>query len=156
MLGALAAIDLGGDGRSGDFSQIVTVVPASDAKGLEFDAAIVVEPGAIVSSSAQGRRLLYIAMTRPTQQLGILHCDPLPAGLDHLNVRTEAPVAEPVHTQAPVAEPAPDPGEPLASEDVAELVRLFTRLSSEDRELLAALARRLGDTTEKQDGHDHG
>jgi DNA helicase IV len=59
----------------------VTVVEATAAKGLEFDAVVVVEPGAIANAgdSARGLRLLYVAMTRALQHLSLVHAEPLPA-----------------------------------------------------------------------------
>jgi DNA helicase IV len=56
----------------------VTVVEALAAKGLEFDAVVVVEPASIAGSDARGLRLLYVAMTRPIQHLSIVHAEPLP------------------------------------------------------------------------------
>ena len=65
----------------------VTVVPISVAKGLEIDAVVVVEPARIVSSEMQGMRALYVALTRPTQRLTIVHSQPLPTALE-VGVRT--------------------------------------------------------------------
>ncbi len=62
--------------------QQVTVVPVSLVKGLEVDAVVVVEPGSIVSEEAQGLRSLYVALTRATKRLSIVHHLPLPAALD--------------------------------------------------------------------------
>ncbi|MBA3288574.1 MAG: hypothetical protein H0U21_11205 [Acidimicrobiia bacterium] len=59
----------------------VTVVPVSVVKGLELDGVIVVEPARIVADELQGLRALYVAMTRPTQRLTIVHTDPLPRSL---------------------------------------------------------------------------
>ncbi len=59
----------------------VTVVPVSLAKGLEVDAAVVVEPARIVASEQQGLRALYVAITRPTQRLVVVHAEPLPGAL---------------------------------------------------------------------------
>ena len=56
----------------------ITVVDATGAKGLEFDAVVVVEPAAIAGSDARGLRLLYVAMTRPIQHLTMVHSEPLP------------------------------------------------------------------------------
>jgi DNA helicase IV len=56
----------------------VTIVPAAAAKGLEFDAVVVVEPSAFAGSGQRGLRLLYVAMTRPIQHLSIVHALPLP------------------------------------------------------------------------------
>lgn len=60
----------------------VTVVPISVAKGLEIDGVVVVEPARIVRSELQGLRALYVALTRPTQRLTIVHGEPLPPPLD--------------------------------------------------------------------------
>jgi DNA helicase IV len=62
-------------------SKPVTIVPAPAAKGLEFDAVVVIEPAAIAGSDRRGLRLLYVAMTRPIQHLTIVHSAPLPAAL---------------------------------------------------------------------------
>ena len=59
----------------------ITIVPAPMAKGLEFDAVVVVEPAAIAGGDSRGLRLLYVAMTRPIQHLSVLHAEPLPAPL---------------------------------------------------------------------------
>lgn len=59
----------------------VTIVPVSLAKGLEIDCVVVVEPAEIVASERQGMRALYVALTRPTQRLVIVHGEPLPAAL---------------------------------------------------------------------------
>lgn len=52
----------------------LVVVNALDAKGLEYDAAIVVDPAAIENESPAGTRTLYVALTRATQRLYI--CEP--------------------------------------------------------------------------------
>jgi DNA helicase IV len=59
----------------------VSVVPVSYVKGLELDGVVVVEPGRIVSESAQGMRSLYVALTRATRLLSIVHHEPLPEAL---------------------------------------------------------------------------
>ena len=59
----------------------VTIVPAPAAKGLEFDAVVVLEPAAIAGPDRRGLRLLYVAMTRPIQHLSVVHSAPLPAAL---------------------------------------------------------------------------
>jgi len=50
-------------------------------KGLELDAAVVVEPAAIVDEEAQGMRALYVALTRATKRLAVVHAEPLPEAL---------------------------------------------------------------------------
>ncbi len=63
-------------------SKRITVLPAATAKGLEFDAIVVVEPAAIAGDDARGLRLLYVALTRPIQHLTVVHARPLPAALE--------------------------------------------------------------------------
>jgi DNA helicase IV len=58
-----------------------TVLAPPDAKGLEFDAVVVAEPAAIARGTAQGLRLLYVALTRAVQELIVVHAGPLPAAL---------------------------------------------------------------------------
>ncbi len=55
----------------------VVVLDAVSAKGLEFDVVVLLEP-AEVGSGGPGD--LYVAMTRPTRRLHVLHARPLPAG----------------------------------------------------------------------------
>ncbi|MGI5211493.1 HelD family protein [Plantactinospora sp. CA-290183] len=59
----------------------VTVVPATLAKGLEYDHVIVVEPAAIVAAEPRGLHRLYVVLTRAVSRLGVLHTEPLPAPL---------------------------------------------------------------------------
>jgi DNA helicase IV len=63
--------------RSG-LTAAITVVPVSVVKGLELDGVVVVEPAAIVASERQGLRALYVALTRSTRRLTIVHAQPLP------------------------------------------------------------------------------
>jgi DNA helicase IV len=56
----------------------VVVVPAALAKGLEFDAVIVVEPAEIAAPEPHGARLLFVALTRAVQHLALAHAEPLP------------------------------------------------------------------------------
>ena len=58
----------------------VPLLTARDAKGLEFDHVIVVEP-ALVAAREQGLRELYVALTRPTKTLVVVHARPLPQPL---------------------------------------------------------------------------
>ncbi|KUI18035.1 helicase [Mycobacterium lehmannii] len=53
----------------------------SEIKGLEFDAVLVVEPGRILADGPRGAADLYVALTRATQRLGVLHTEPLPPTL---------------------------------------------------------------------------
>jgi DNA helicase IV len=63
-------------------------VPAPAAKGLEFDAVVVVEPAAIAADGLRGLRLLYVALARPIQHLSIVHADPLPPALAAAGLRS--------------------------------------------------------------------
>jgi len=56
-------------------------VPASETKGLEFDAVLVVDPERILADGPRGAAELYVALTRATQRLGVLHQGPLPKAL---------------------------------------------------------------------------
>jgi DNA helicase IV len=51
------------------------------AKGLEFDHVVVVEPAAIAEVGETGLRELYVALTRPTKTLVVVHARPLPEAL---------------------------------------------------------------------------
>ncbi|TDV47767.1 RNA polymerase recycling motor ATPase HelR [Actinophytocola oryzae] len=59
-------------------------VAASETKGLEFDAVLVVAPDRILADGPRGAAELYVALTRATQRLGVLHEGPLPAALSGL------------------------------------------------------------------------
>jgi DNA helicase IV len=62
-------------------SELITLVPVSLAKGLEFDQVIVCEPAQIADAEARGLNRLYVALTRAVSRLTVLHAEPLPAGL---------------------------------------------------------------------------
>jgi DNA helicase IV len=59
----------------------VAVVTVAQAKGLEFDGVVLVEPAEVLADSARGVNDLYVAMSRPTQRLRVVHALDLPAGL---------------------------------------------------------------------------
>ena len=62
-------------------SGVPGAVLASETKGLEFDAVLVVEPEGILADGPRGAAELYVALTRATQRLGVLHTGPLPQAL---------------------------------------------------------------------------
>jgi DNA helicase IV len=62
-------------GAEPDLTHDVVLLDPRQAKGLEFDSVLVVEPGRYGTSD------LYVALTRATQRLGVLHCEPLPKPL---------------------------------------------------------------------------
>ncbi|WP_215049048.1 HelD family protein [Streptomyces sp. McG7] len=59
-------------GAEPDLTHQVVLLDPRQAKGLEFDSVLVVEPGRYGTSD------LYVALTRATQRLGVLHTEPLP------------------------------------------------------------------------------
>ncbi|MDQ1479646.1 MAG: hypothetical protein QOI44_507 [Actinomycetota bacterium] len=59
----------------------VAVLEPAEAKGLEFDHVVVVEPGQLVTADRAGLRLLYVSITRTTKTLTVVHAEPLPEGL---------------------------------------------------------------------------
>ena len=67
-----------------DLVSPVVVLPVGRAKGLEFDAVIVVEPAEILAESPRGANDLYVALTRATQRLAVVHAQPLPPMLHRL------------------------------------------------------------------------
>ncbi len=68
----------------GDVQHQVDVVPASVAKGLEFDRVVVLEPSAIAAAEPDertGLRRLYVILTRAVSELTVLHAQDLPEQL---------------------------------------------------------------------------
>src|SRR5204863_5442762 len=74
---ASSRVEYGHASRHGLSSQL-TVVPVGLVKGLELDASVVVEPQAILDQEAQGARALYVALTRATKRVAIVHSGQLP------------------------------------------------------------------------------
>jgi len=71
-------------GRASLDTPAVVLTPRT-TKGLEFDTVVVVEPAAIVAERDRGRHDLYVALSRATQRLIVVHTDPLPAGMERLS-----------------------------------------------------------------------
>ncbi|MGK5739232.1 HelD family protein [Micromonospora sp. URMC 103] len=59
-------------GEHPELESRVVVLTVAQAKGLEFDSVLVVDPDRIVAESPRGRSDLYVALTRATQRLGVL------------------------------------------------------------------------------------
>ncbi|MFC6020017.1 HelD family protein [Plantactinospora solaniradicis] len=59
----------------------VTALPATLAKGLEYDHVIVVEPAEIVEAEPRGPHRLYVVLTRAVSRLDVLHHRALPPAL---------------------------------------------------------------------------
>jgi len=84
VLRELAAVGIAAEMVDADADPRVSVVPAAEAKGLEFDSVVLVEPAAIVageSTRAAGLRRLYVVLTRAVSRLVVLHDEPLPPEL---------------------------------------------------------------------------
>ncbi|UYQ62973.1 HelD family protein [Streptomyces peucetius] len=70
-----------GPGPGGDDGGRVAVVPATLAKGLEYDHVVVTEPAAIAEAETRGLHRLYVVLTRAVSRLDVLHSRPLPPEL---------------------------------------------------------------------------
>jgi DNA helicase IV len=59
----------------------IAVLTPIEAKGLEFDHVVVVEPARLVDADPAGMRLLYVTLTRATRRLVVVYSEPLPEPL---------------------------------------------------------------------------
>ena len=64
-----------------DLDSSIAVLTPTQAKGLEFDSVVVVDPGGIAAASSRGRSDLYVALTRTTNRLGLVVTGDLPIEL---------------------------------------------------------------------------
>lgn len=118
------------DGDSGLKANLnsINVVSPETAKGLEFDAVVVVEPEEIVASDPHGLRLLYIALTRTTSHLSVVHSGrampiPEPSRWGDPIAEAATPVTEIAPSGVTLTAPGPQsPGSeaPTASQDFAD------------------------------------
>jgi DNA helicase IV len=68
----------------GDVEHQIDVIPATVAKGLEFDRVVVVEPATIAADEPDertGLRRLYVVLTRAVSELTVVHSADLPTQL---------------------------------------------------------------------------
>tara|TARA_B100001146_G_scaffold215042_1_gene216950 strand:- start:4268 stop:6373 length:2106 start_codon:yes stop_codon:yes gene_type:complete len=63
---------------SGPLHPKIALVPVQLVKGLELDGTVVIEPATILDEEPQGLRALFVALTRSTKRLAIVHARPLP------------------------------------------------------------------------------
>ena len=82
------------DPRGDGLAAGLVLLPADETNGLEFDAVVVVEPALVAAvgddlsgeqppvATTRGLRTLYVALTRPTRRLAIVHAEPLPVALE--------------------------------------------------------------------------
>ena len=73
-----AALDLA---PGPDLDAPVAVLTPEQAKGLEFDSVIIVDPAGIEQASPRGRADLYVALTRTTRRLGLISHGEMPRDL---------------------------------------------------------------------------
>lgn len=132
-----AAGEQAGDGETGDLSKSITILSAVASKGLEFDVVVLVDPASIAGQSVHGARLLYVAMTRCTKSLEILHDGRLPDGFP---MRSSRPNSESM---------PPEPvNQPLVRESTADdLMEQFNRLTEGDQDLVRSIVARLLSTS---------
>ena len=64
-----------------DLDAPVAVLTPEQAKGLEFDSVIIVDPAGIEQASPRGRADLYVALTRTTRRLGLISPGEMPRDL---------------------------------------------------------------------------
>ena len=72
-----AGIEYGRATRQGLEKQ-VTVVPVNLVKGLELDSVLVIEPKRVLTEQIRGAQSLYVALTRSTKRLTVIHTGQLP------------------------------------------------------------------------------
>ncbi|VFA97003.1 Helicase IV [Nocardia cyriacigeorgica] len=75
------------DELAGLAAESVRVLTVHEVKGLEFDAVYLVAPERIIGESPRGLNDLYVALTRATQRLTVLHSADLPEVLSSLAAR---------------------------------------------------------------------
>jgi len=83
LAGAGVAFELLGE-QAQDFESRTDLVPATLAKGLEFDHVVLLEPTGIVAGEPDrvtGLRRLYVCLTRAVSSLVVVHGAPLPPEL---------------------------------------------------------------------------
>jgi hypothetical protein len=85
LAAALAArLDGVSSGPDADSSRGPVVLTPGEVKGLEFDSVLVVDPQRVLDEGVRGHNDLYVALTRPTQRLGVLSPGDLPTELARL------------------------------------------------------------------------
>ncbi|MFC7658173.1 ATP-binding domain-containing protein [Pseudonocardia benzenivorans] len=75
------------DPEAADLDAPVVVLTITAAKGLEFDAVLLVEPAEVLAESPRGANDVYVALTRATQRLTVVHTGELPRMLKRLRPR---------------------------------------------------------------------
>lgn len=83
------------EGITAQEREAVSVLAATQAKGMEYDHVLVVDPATIAGCGPSGLRQLYIALTRSTQSLTVLHAAPLPDALVNTDGTAQQPLLDP-------------------------------------------------------------
>jgi len=78
----------------------VALLTVAQAKGLEFDRVVLADPAGIIAQSPKGGHDLYVAITRATHRLAVVHEGELP------------PLLSALSGSAPAPPPPPPPGPP--------------------------------------------
>ncbi len=110
------------DGRE-DLSGGVTIVPALESRGFEFDACVVVEPARIVDEAPFGLNLLYVVVSRATRRLAIVHADELPGPMSRFFGEVEGEDEDQPHGTSDEdvqLEPVPTPAEGAGVEALSD------------------------------------
>jgi DNA helicase IV len=81
-----------GTGAAG-LDRAICVATVAEVKGLEFDAVVVVEPSSWTAGGPRGLRELYVALTRATQRLDVVHTGDLPGLLSRMARANESDAA---------------------------------------------------------------
>jgi DNA helicase IV len=91
-----AAVPGSAVGEQPELERPVVVLTVGQAKGLEFDSVLIGDPAGILAESSRGLNDLYVALTRATQHLGVVHAGHLPNVLGGLRPAGEAvPAGQP-------------------------------------------------------------
>jgi len=88
-----AAVPDAAVGEQPELDRPVVVLTVAQAKGLEFDSVLIGDPAGILDESPRGRSDLYVALTRATQRLGVVHAGEIPPVLAGLKPTSQPPPA---------------------------------------------------------------
>lgn len=112
---------------AGHLDGSINVARPSEAKGLEFDAVVVIDPDAVVGESDWGLRHLYVALTRTTTYLTVVHTGiALPLPQDEAPSDALLEIAEVRGLEQQTLFPPPEPTTPAKHADVIEAAPAVT------------------------------
>jgi len=111
------------DAAAGELGGAINLVGPLQAKGLEFDSVIIVEPEDIVAQDPSGQRLLYVALTRTTKYLSVIHAGaPLPLEPERLPAEPITEADRPGQRQTGSQRPRDDRDMPAVAVAVAKSI----------------------------------